>query len=62
VQVDMHSTFVDPDEPNTCESSDCTKRDEGNLLSENSGIQKSEDGLKVSSTSYKGILMPYLTR
>ncbi|XP_026424750.1 uncharacterized protein LOC113321083 isoform X3 [Papaver somniferum] len=58
IQVDMKTTCIQSVEP-----AECTIRDEENPAPENLDANKIQESSKVpSSTTYKGHIMPYLTR
>ncbi|MCL7025105.1 hypothetical protein MKW94_005250, partial [Papaver nudicaule] len=58
IQVDVNSMCIEPVEP-----AKCTIADEENPLPANLGCTKLEETSEVSSSStYGGVIMPYLTR
>ncbi|MCL7036182.1 hypothetical protein MKW94_015610, partial [Papaver nudicaule] len=64
IHVDMNTTCIQQVEPNKCQCSKCTIRDDENPLPESINCTKVEESSKVffSSTDCKGIIMTYLTR
>ncbi|KAI3955875.1 hypothetical protein MKW98_006235 [Papaver atlanticum] len=60
IQVDMNSVYVQPAEPSTCQSSECTISLEDNPPA-SSEAYKTEDTPSVSSTIKKGIFNRYST-
>ncbi|KAI3845826.1 hypothetical protein MKX03_020323 [Papaver bracteatum] len=63
IQVEMNSTYFQPVEPNRCQAG-CSIRDEENPLPEVLNCTEAKESKKFSSSSstYKRIVMPYLTK